>query len=360
MTLELVVAAALAAVLMAAVAVWWRRRRLALYVPLPGSAAYPHPFSQQDCTASMFVLQADWDQLCKTVDRWLNVPLNRKYRYVPLFPTVFLTSLAIPRITCKTPPDCNIGFMPENDLTLSVPLVALKGGVVPTHLAMGFAYLLVDEAATMYTGRENFGYRKQFGVLTMNDKLRGPVSATTKVFKEHSPATKLEAAEVIRINLPDNLPATPRCMFTDGGKFLETLAGMFPSHHDYLGRCGLKKPFDLLKQFIHPTMQVAFLKQLRDVEDPARAAYQALVESPSKVTAFRGGGLLDSGFTVTLTNYASYPMISDLGLVSDSGKVESAPVQTFTPLFGFWADFDFDLEEGRVIAEHGGNRRMWL
>jgi hypothetical protein len=188
--------------------------------------------------------------------------------------------------------------------------------------------------------------------------LRGPIAATTMVLKEYKPESRLESAEVIRIHVPENLPTKPRSLFTDGHKFLETLASIFPSHHHFLARCGVKAPFDLLKAFIRPSMQVAFLKQLRDIEVPSRAAYQALVESAATVTDFRGAGLLDTGFTVTLTNYASYPMITDLGLVSDSGSMETAPVQTFTPMFGFWADFDFDLENGKVIAERGGNRRI--
>lgn len=352
-----IILAIVAAVVIVAALILWRRRprRLPLYVDLPGSAAWPQPFSQKQCTTTAFALQADWDTLRATVDRWLNVPVNRKYHYVPLCPAVFLTSLKVPHMTAQNPPESQWGTMQESDMSIVVPLVAMRS-FIPSHLAVAHAYLAVDQAVTLYTGRESFGFRKVFGRVEESPLTRCAVAVSTTVLEKFGPDEQLQWAEVMRIHPPDNLPATPRSMFTDARHLFEAIASLLPFHAPFLEKAGARAAFDLLSAFAHPVVQIAYLKQLRDIEDPRNACYQAVIESPMNVTAFRGGGMLDSGFKVTLTNYASYPMISDLGLVPDFGSAAGGPVQTFTPMFGLWSDFDFDLDNGRVVAEQGANR----
>ncbi|HEX9606152.1 MAG TPA: hypothetical protein VF962_02900, partial [Gemmatimonadaceae bacterium] len=329
-------------------------RAMPAYVDLPGSLAYPHPFIQQDCTAAALVLQADWQTLRKCVDSWLNVPINRKYHYLPLLPAVFLTSLTIRRMTCKNPPESGWGWMQENDISLAIPLIALRD-FIPSHLAFAFAYVLVDAPVTMSTGRETFGYRKSYGQFEQSELLRVPIEASTSVLEQHDPSCQLKSARVLKIMPPENLRPERRSTFTDARHAIEEITKLLPDHRSALASCGVQAEVDILSHFLTPSFTVAYLKQFRDIQSPEKACYQAVVESPMTITAFRQGGMLDSGFTVELTDYASYPMISDLGVVSDYGSSGKGPVQRFTPMFGFWADFDFTLDTGRIVAERGAN-----
>jgi hypothetical protein len=330
-------------------------RAMPAYVDLPGSLAYTHPFIQQDCTAAALVLQADWQTLRKCVDSWLNVPINRRYHYVPLLPAVFLTSLTIRRMTCKNPPESGWGWMQENDISLAIPVVALRD-FIPSHLAFAFAYVLVDAPITMSTGRETFGYRKSYGVLESSELLRVPIAASTSVLEQHDPSCQLKSAKVLRIIPPQNLSPERRSTFNDARQAIEEIAKLFPDHRTALASCGVRGEVDILSHFLTPSFTVAYLKQFRDIQSPEMACYQAVVESPMTVNAFRQGGMLDTGFTVELTDYASYPMISDLGLVPDYDSSGKGSIQRFTPMFGFWADFDFILDTGRIVAEAGSNR----
>jgi hypothetical protein len=332
-----------------------QNRSMQAYIDLPGSLAYPHPFIQQDCSAATFVLQADSERLRKCVDLWLNVPIDSTYRYVPLLPAVFLACLNIRKMTCKNPPESNWGWMQENDISLAIPLVALQN-FIPTHLAFAFAYLVVDAPVTMSTGRETFGYRKSYGQLELNQILRVPIAATTPVLERYDPSSELKWAEVVRIVPPKNLSPERGSTFTNMGHAIEEITKLLPDHRNVLATGGVQGQLDILSHFLTPSLSVVYLKQFRDIQFPEMACYQAVVESPMTITTFRGGGMLDSGFTVKLTDYASYPMITDLGLIPDYGSSGNGSHQTFTPMFGVWADFDFVLDTGRVVAESGTDR----
>jgi hypothetical protein len=326
------------------------------YVELLGSSSYPQPFVQTNCSATTFALQADRRTLCRLVDGWLNVPINKKYRYVPLCPAVFLCSLAIRRMVCQDPPRSEWGWMEENDLSFMIPLLALRNGILPTHLAIGFPFLMVDQPLTMFTGRENFGYRKVLGQFEMSPILQVPISGATSVLKTFNPSTKLEPAEVVRINVPSDLPPARSGSFKDAKDVFDAMVKYLPDHGELLASCGVNQAVTLPDFFLGSSMQIAYLKQIRDIVDPSIAAYQGVVESPMEITKFVAGGMLDTGFTVTIANYDSYPLISALGLIPDFGRTGDGVIQTFTPMFGMWSQFDFNLPNGRIIVERGANR----
>lgn len=356
--LFLIVALVLALALIAwLIVLLLRRRELPPYVSLPGSMSYPQPFLQQNCSMAVLALQADFDTLRGTVDRWLNVPVNRTYRYVPLFPAVFVASLAIRRMVMKDPPESQWGFMTENDLCVGFPLIALRDSI-PSHFAYAFAYLGVDQGPSLYSGRENFGFRKVLMTMELDPVLRCAVAGRTQSIARYRPNAPLVWDEVIRIHPPGNLPAERRSMFTDGLQLVQAVLNLLPDHSHWLARAGARGVCDLVK-LLQPSFPAAYLKQIRDIEDPQNACYQAVVEDRMTFTAFREGGMLDSGFRVTLADYDSYPIISDLGVVPDFGTIGYGQQQTFTAMFGFWADFDFEAGNGRVIGERGANRRLW-
>jgi len=81
-----------------------------------------------------------------------------------------------------------------------------------------------------------------------------------------------------------------------------------------------------------------FLRQFRDVAEPDRACYQAIIEAACDLTAWRGGGFLEE-HVLTIRDCASHPLARDLGLAP--GPIETG--------FGFWADFDFDIGAGKEL-----------
>jgi hypothetical protein len=94
----------------------------------------------------------------------------------------------------------------------------------------------------------------------------------------------------------------------------------------------------LLGDLFSVKVPMVFLKQFRDDSTPDRASYQAIIEAPATVTAFRGAGLLPPGWTLEFERYDSLHPSETLGL----GSRQSVD-------FGFWIDFDFSLDFGREV-----------
>jgi hypothetical protein len=88
---------------------------------------------------------------------------------------------------------------------------------------------------------------------------------------------------------------------------------------------------------------MVFLQEFRDVEHCDGSAYQAIVEAPSKLTGFRGGGFLCADHRVTVNSFDSHPIALDLGF-------PSGPLR---PVLQTWVDFDFDMGKGKVIWNGG-------
>ena len=83
------------------------------FIELPGSPVYRHPFPLKGMNSQSFVLHADYNQLVKTTDKWLNSMPGSEYRYVPLLPFVFCNPVWIDRVTWTpsgTGLDARVGF----------------------------------------------------------------------------------------------------------------------------------------------------------------------------------------------------------------------------------------------------------
>jgi len=63
---------------------------------------------------------------------------------------------------------------------------------------------------------------------------------------------------------------------------------------------------------------MVFLKQFRDVADGHLACYQAIVEAPSRLVDLRQAGALASEYRVTVNQYASHPILDEIGLEAQS------------------------------------------
>jgi hypothetical protein len=86
---------------------------------------------------------------------------------------------------------------------------------------------------------------------------------------------------------------------------------------------------------------MVYLKQFRDVADGTNACYQAIVESPNRMTAFHGAGFLPGDWELAIEQFASVSMIDKLGLKCTSPGTVTA--------FHFWVQMAFTAAPGEVI-----------
>jgi hypothetical protein len=306
------------------------------FIELPGSSTYRHPFPLNGMNSQALLLHASYEQLVKTTDNWLNSVPGSEYRYVPLLPFVICNPVWINQITW-TPP--GQGWLRESDFNFGYYVACFKG-LELQHIAIAQAYLMVDNPLTLTTGREIFGYRKVLGQMEYAAGTYQPVAGSTWVYKTETPDTELELAEVARIIAPPGWPSATRAAEWDDLKQLVELAA------GDLVFDALVAVKHLTEMFRSGNLPVVYLLQLRDVQDPTSAAFQALVESPMQINKLHSAWFLPPGFKVKLTDYPSYPLISDLGIrVDDNGVAEVA--------LGFQTYWDAVLQPGTFLAMAG-------
>lgn len=304
------------------------------FIELPGSSVYRHPFPLEGMNSQVFVLHASYEQLVKTTDYWLNSIPGSEYRYVPLLPFVFCNPVWINRI--RWTPE-NMGWMRESDFNFGYYVACFRGRSFD-HIAVAQAYLAVDNPLTVSTGREVFGYRKVFGQMEYVAGTYQPAAMSTWVYKKYGPDEELELAEVARINAPPGWPAATRHANLEDLKQLVELA------IGDLVLDAMTAVMHLIEHFRSQNLPVVYVLQLRDVEYPESAGYQALIESPMQITKLHSAWFLPPGFTLQLTDYASYPLISDLGIRVDANGVA-------TSLLSFQTNWDCTLQPGKVLAQ---------
>lgn len=115
---------------------------------------------------------------------------------------------------------------------------------------------------------------------------------------------------------------------------------------------GLGLPLNLLNYLLNAEIPVVMLKQFRDEKNGKQACYQAIVEIPMKVSKFHAGRLLSfdslgSQFEVTFYDFASHPIVKELGLYKGSLQPEQ-PVN-IQPKLAFWLNFDFTVENATTV-----------
>lgn len=309
---------------------------LPLYTNPPGSRTYKQPYTMKGTKAQFFALKASLEKMQAVVDAQLNIFPGSPYRYKPLPPFVNVSPMWIDRICCNDTPDSQMGWMRESDFNFSFFVGAFKPNEkMPHHVACYFPYLIVDSPVTMASGREIWGYRKVWGQFEYVPGSFQPVAASTWVLKQYTPDSQLEMAEVARVLPPQPKSANPLLTLIDEAV---TLAA------DVVLEAGVIAS-DVLSAVLNNHMNMVFLQETRDAQYPERAAYQALIEAPMKITFTTSAVKLIDGYSIQLTDYASYPLISNLGIEVENGIAKS--------VISTQLEFDCILENGTVVASAG-------
>ena len=303
------------------------------YIELPGSSTSPQPFSLVGVNSQTFLLRASYDRLTKVTDQWLNSVPGSEWKFVPLLPYVICTPTWIDRIY----PAEQKGWVRETDFNFAI-LVAAFRVLELDRICVAFPYLIVDNPVPVILGREIYGFRKVQGPMEYVSGTYQPQAAFTWVRK--SADSEYELEEVVRIISPAGWPhATARAKWDDLKAVAEVAVGDLVMD---IG-VGVEHLITMLKTLSVPYV---YLLELRDVQFPASAAYQALIESPLQITKFKSAWMLPPGFSIKLTDYPTYPLISDLGIEVDADNVAKSH-------FSFQTNYDCILQTGKVLAVGG-------
>jgi hypothetical protein len=297
-----------------------------------------------------FLVDADWDALVRLCDQSFREPSGGAVVVRPLVPAVMIVAADIQHGCSRNPVDGQKGWSKERDLGFWVPVVRGRfddgdpDDFEVEQIGWYQPYLFIDNPAAVFVGRETFGFQKAFATCTMPSDATHPsrFAVETLVIDTFTPSTQAAYAELYRLERADGgvLGALETSVETFGDLVYETTKRL-ATH--FFGRSGLPMPtWQLLKNLkasiADALVPMFFLRQFRDVAEPDRACYQAIIEAAADMTDWRGGGFLDE-HVLTIRECASHPIARDLGL--PSGPIETG--------FGFWADFDFEIGNGKEL-----------
>jgi len=306
------------------------------YVELDGGIVFRPPYLQADTFLSAWVIASDKAAQQRLLDQAFNAPSGGAVDYRAVTSHAILCFADIGKLSSLDPRDRGFGYTEEVDAVLWILAGAYRGGVLD-HLVFYCPYIFVTNSFAMAAGREVFGYPKTIAWTKppTSPADPGPLWAETMVLPRYDPSTDLVRKRVLTLSREGG---EPDLLSFGAGDAVAAVATLI----ERLLEAGVEIEATLLLGMLGDLFSVkvamVFLKQFRDASTPDRAAYQAIVEAPARVTAFRGAGLLPPGWTLEIERYDSLHPGEALGL----GARQSVDL-------GFWLDFDFALDLGREV-----------
>ncbi len=298
------------------------------------------PYLQKQVHMAAFLLAVDQQAAAKTVDRFLNIPARGEYRFEPITGSLVMTYSEM-MISSMDERDAGLGSFAETEAAFWLPVLVSRnvgGSCLPQQLGWFLPSLFVDEPYAIISGREVYGFNKQWG------QFQKPVEITNPEFNlsvmgmrtvDSSSTGNIESLiRVTRIAGESQQPTTTA--WTD---WQSASADLQSSLVQQSGPSVEGSMLGLLTRMIIEPTPLIFLKQFRDAADPRKACYSALIDAPIRVTNFRQGGFLRDAYHVQVNQLASHPLCESLGLAKN-GQIAAAAA---------WLDLDFSLGFGREM-----------
>ena len=320
---------------------------LPLYVSFHGHAeqsAMP-PGKVKNGRCYYFGFPCDPTATQRFIDSHLNAPAGGAVRYHLLGNRALISFLRSDKLFSTGQVT---GYVEDLECGVWVPMVVQQANADPSYrLALWMPYVFINNSAGMCTGREVWGFRKEIATFTIP---MDPSDATTFVanatlFKTFAPETHGQLEPLVRIHRSEK-KGIEEGAWQGATEAFEAIAHALTDGTGHLKVHGLEEDIELLLELeelvLERNVPVANLKQFRDAEDPTRACYQALVESPIHLDALHGGWFLDGHYSLSITDCASHRIAQDLGLKTSSGL----PLDV-----AFYVDFDFSAKAGKVVWE---------
>ena len=308
------------------------------YVEYGSMTAVPAPFSSLNTTLHGFWVEADGDLLRALCRKVFAETSSGAVDVRPLGHHVMITWGNIERVVSRTPPFDHRGGVAEPQVAIWIPAAIVRqsrGRVIAERFKMFIPYIWLDNAMSLATGRELFGYPKSWG-------WPGFPSATEQrftldVFGLDFGDDQLAARHPLFELAPtDPLPIAERAL--DGLRAVarDVADELFERREDTHVLPGLHFVEDLLHELVREIVPGIFLKQFRSVEDGLGAALQQVVAAQCKVTRLAAVRLANR-HELTVHQLDSHPVITELGLRSQTTEL------------GYRVAMDFDVGAGEVL-----------
>lgn len=373
------------------------------------------PFSFDGVTTRIFPLRAHRHALQRLCDTYLNL-FPDEIQFRPLAPYAILSLLNYGRMSYSTETAAHYGWVAQNEVYFGVPLEWKRrvGNRWLYGAGVVAPYIFVDQGWSIEVGREVYGWPKEPAVF---DRQINTWAARTPADREHLltlatetfqtpfaserptavPLVEFDRAAPLSIGPSlwqaplelDNPWWGMMTMMRESMRLWTSAtrdaAMMLPMMRDAMG---------LLFGGKSPTLWTANLKQVRSLEDPAIATYQAITMAPMRLTSMTRAGFMGEGrmmlgdptggYRIRLHRHPLFPIVETLGLVVSSEEQHSDArdsairgvtagvagntrldrfpeslsssdalehgVVTLAPLFPYWLEADLEYGAGQTLS----------
>ncbi|HXU31446.1 MAG TPA: NAD(P)-binding protein [Thermoanaerobaculia bacterium] len=297
------------------------------------------PFVARGTKMTIFPVAAKRASLQALCDRHLQIGGPTLYR--PLLPLALFYAQDNAAVEASEPS----AAVRELDFGFLVPLLATEPDGSARIVAFT-PYLWVDTELACRAGREIYGYPKGEATLVLPPEREGAYSVDGWV---------ANAGRFEKRRLVEARPTEGKSHLFDLSAglgpvgALAELVALFAAIG--LGDAVWALAKGALDDLASGQVPMIFLKQFRDIAEPNRACYQAIVEAEAKKLGdFRAGGRLHGSYKLEVADAPSYPLASRLGLEGERTAGGSVVVPVRCPL---WLEFDFVLGDGREVWRSG-------
>jgi hypothetical protein len=316
------------------------------YMARPASLEACQPGVMLNAQIYCFGLGGDLAAIDSCADRYLNAAPASTLKYKAALDVVMLTFMDAEKLmSVATGPGDAYGWVHDVECAFWVLLAAgtedASGEFHPQRLVWWMPYVIVDTSVAMVTGREVWGFPKDVGTFhvppapTTSPAL---LAVDTRVFPTIDPSTQGTVQRLVTVEQRQPPPGVLEQLWedvTEVGRGLKTVL----VEGAELGEG--KELLELAMELAHFSVPVTNLKQFRDCADGSKACYQALVESTCTVNKIHGGGFLSGKYDVTIGEFASHPIVTDLGLAGSRTTAQ----------FATWVRQDFEAATGTTVWE---------
>lgn len=294
------------------------------YIEYPNEIQIPVPGNADQTMMYCFPLEGTYENLLNMCNQRLNFSvLNQRLRYFPLTTHMMMVMSYITRGYTTDPNYKKYGYVAETGVQFFMPLAECtlnsKGQWEAQRIVCYIPYILIDNPFSLVCGREQMGFAKSMAQFEFpaNPQSADKFSVSAYGFTEFNKANPQTAdfRPWLDINKTTDKPQPAGASWSSHGEAWGAVKDTFeriPTDESF--RIGLPFVIHELEDLLHADIPMVFMKQYRAVDVSEIACFQGIVVANSFLEKFISGWWLGGEYEVNFHEFASYPIMSDLGL----------------------------------------------
>lgn len=336
------------------------------------------PFWFPDMTVRVLPLLADREVLTKFCDDYLNKEQDQ-LRFRPWGSYVYMLVHTIEEMASEVD---DIGWWARREVSFAIPVLwerRIGDEWRLESMAMLKPFLFADSSIAAISAREVYGQPTAFAEIEspgsswldsarpVNDS-SGLMDLRMDLLPTLDKGQEIENRLLLQVfcgDLPKpKEPADQRFVVDEWGRMLrDELRRLRHSGEEESGMLDRQKALALELLANGEAFNEIILKQFRDLDDPFRACYQALVLARHHVDRVFEIREIDDLLHVAIHRYANQPLVQALGLcVKESRTQEGSgpPVDYLQPIRPFWLRGAFRFSNAERLAWRAGSREWFM